>query len=98
MREGDGCTPEGTYRVDARNPRSRFHLGPHISYPNESDRARAMAAGASPGSAMMIRGLPDSLAWVGKLGRFIDPSVHRLDGWVHRSDQSRDRGDLASGG
>jgi L,D-peptidoglycan transpeptidase YkuD (ErfK/YbiS/YcfS/YnhG family) len=25
-REGDGCTPEGSYTVDARNPQSAFQL------------------------------------------------------------------------
>lgn len=72
VREGDGRTPEGTYRLDSRNPRSRFHLALHISYPNESDRARAVAAGASPGGDIMIHGLPNGLGWIGKLHRFID--------------------------
>ncbi len=72
FREGDGRTPEGTYRLDARNPRSRFHLALHISYPNESDRARAIAAGASPGGDIMIHGLPNGLGWIGKLHRFVD--------------------------
>jgi murein L,D-transpeptidase YafK len=71
-REGDGRTPEGTYRLDARNPRSRFHRALHISYPNESDRARAVAAGASPGGDIMIHGLPNGLGWIGKLHRFVD--------------------------
>jgi murein L,D-transpeptidase YafK len=71
-REGDGRTPEGTYRLDARNPRSRFHRALHISYPNESDRARAVAAGLSPGGDIMIHGLPNGLGWIGKLHRFVD--------------------------
>jgi murein L,D-transpeptidase YafK len=71
-RKGDGRTPEGTYRLDSRNPRSRFHLALHISYPNESDRARAIAAGASPGGDIMIHGLPNGLGWIGKLHRFVD--------------------------
>jgi len=72
FREGDGRTPEGTYRVDSRNRRSRFHLALHISYPNESDRRRAAAAGVSPGGDIMIHGLPNGLGWVGKLHRLVD--------------------------
>lgn len=71
-REGDGRTPEGNYRLDGRNPRSRFHLALHISYPNPSDRARAAAAGASPGGDIMIHGLPNGLGWIGKLHRLVD--------------------------
>src|SRR5688572_22309458 len=32
-KEGDMRTPEGNYIIDRRNPRSRFHLSLHISYP-----------------------------------------------------------------
>lgn len=60
QREGDGRTPEGDYLIDRRNPRSRYHLGLHISYPNEADRARAAEAGVDPGGDIMIHGLkPD---------------------------------------
>lgn len=58
-REGDGRTPEGHYRIDRRNPRSRYHLALHISYPNEADVARARALGVSPGGDIMIHGLKD---------------------------------------
>jgi murein L,D-transpeptidase YafK len=56
--EGDHKTPEGVYTIDARNPRSRFHLALHISYPDAADRERARALGARPGGAIMIHGLP----------------------------------------
>ena len=46
--EGDGKTPEGTYLIDRRNPRSKFHLSIGISYPNSKDIANAIAAGRSP--------------------------------------------------
>lgn len=72
VRDGDGRTPEGSYRLDWRNPRSRFHRALHISYPNESDRVRAAATGASPGGDIMIHGLPNGLGWIGKLHRFVD--------------------------
>lgn len=44
-REGDGCTPEGEFYVCRRNPRSRFGLALLLSYPNEEDAARGLAAG-----------------------------------------------------
>lgn len=58
-REGDGRTPEGIYTIDARNPRSAFHLSLRVSYPDESDRARAAALGVSPGGDIYIHGLPN---------------------------------------
>jgi murein L,D-transpeptidase YafK len=54
--EGDGKTPEGIYRIDRRNPNSRFHLSLGISYPNEVDRRTAMDMGKSPGGDIFIHG------------------------------------------
>ena len=58
-REGDFRTPEGRYLLDARNPNSDYFLSIHVSYPDESDRARARAQGVDPGGAIMIHGLPN---------------------------------------
>lgn len=55
--EGDGRTPEGVYRIDRRNPNSKFHLSVGISYPNERDVAFAEAMGKSPGGDIFIHGL-----------------------------------------
>lgn len=57
--EGDGRTPEGTYRIDRRNPNSAFHLSIGISYPNSKDVAFAMAHGKSPGGDIFIHGQPN---------------------------------------
>lgn len=57
--EGDGRTPEGAYYIDRRNPNSSYHLSIGISYPNAADRARARAAGVSPGGDIFIHGTPD---------------------------------------
>jgi murein L,D-transpeptidase YafK len=57
--EGDGRTPEGRYRIDRRNPKSRYYLALHISYPNAEDTERARAAGVEPGGDIMIHGLKD---------------------------------------
>jgi murein L,D-transpeptidase YafK len=61
--EGDGRTPEGTYRIDTRLAASRYHLALHISYPNAADQARAAARHLPPGGAIMIHGMP---SWFGR--------------------------------
>jgi murein L,D-transpeptidase YafK len=58
-REGDGRTPEGSYTVDARNPRSAFHLSLRVSYPDEGDKAHAASLGVSPGGDIYIHGQPN---------------------------------------
>jgi murein L,D-transpeptidase YafK len=45
--------------IDRRNPKSRYHLSLHISYPNADDAARARAADVEPGGDIMIHGLKD---------------------------------------
>jgi murein L,D-transpeptidase YafK len=65
--EGDGRTPEGTYAIDFKNSRSRFHLALRISYPNVTDREAARRRGASPGGDIMIHGLPNGLSWLNSL-------------------------------
>ena len=57
--EGDGRTPEGRYTIDRRNPKSKYHLSLHISYPSANDVARAQAAAVEPGGDIMIHGLKD---------------------------------------
>jgi murein L,D-transpeptidase YafK len=54
--EGDGKTPEGAYRIDRRNPKSRFHLSLGISYPNAADIAYAKSQGKEPGGEIFIHG------------------------------------------
>jgi murein L,D-transpeptidase YafK len=56
-RQGDDKTPEGLYRIDYRNPASRFHLALHISYPDATDKEQARKRGVSPGGDIMIHGL-----------------------------------------
>jgi murein L,D-transpeptidase YafK len=61
QREGDGCTPEGEYAIDSRNPKSAFHLSLRVSYPDAKDKARGAAEGVSPGGDIFIHGLPNGL-------------------------------------
>jgi murein L,D-transpeptidase YafK len=56
--EGDGRTPEGSYRINRRNPNSAFHLSLGISYPNTQDVAKARALDVSPGGEIFIHGGP----------------------------------------
>ncbi len=56
--QGDYRTPEGTYTVDSRIARSKFHRALHISYPNAADLAAARRSGTNPGGDIMIHGLP----------------------------------------
>lgn len=70
-REGDGRTPEGSYTIDARNPRSSFHLSLRVSYPDERDRQRAEELGVPPGGDIYIHGLPNG--W----RKFVTPHPRR---------------------
>ncbi len=61
---GDGKTPEGSYYIDARNPRSDYHLSLRISYPDKSDVRRAQKLGTDPGGDIFIHGLPNGKSWM----------------------------------
>lgn len=70
--EGDGKTPEGTYVIDFKHPRSRYHLSLRISYPSVADRDRASRLGVAAGSDIMIHGLPNGLGWLGAFHLYRD--------------------------
>jgi len=72
--QGDHRTPEGSYRIDWRNPASRFHLALHISYPNEADKDYARKLGVDPGGDIMIHGLADSFKEL--------EAAHRISDWT----------------
>lgn len=59
QRSGDFRTPEGRYTIEAKHVESDFFLALKVSYPNESDRARARGLGVDPGGQIMIHGLPN---------------------------------------
>ena len=55
LRDGDGRTPEGSYRVAAKNAQSPYHRFVGINYPNAEDVARGLGRGLlSPGQAASI--------------------------------------------
>lgn len=70
--EGDLQVPEGFYRVNALNPRSRFHLSLRIDYPNASDRI--LSDRESPGGDIYIHG---GRASIGCLA-MTDPAIEEI--------------------
>jgi murein L,D-transpeptidase YafK len=71
-RTGDHKTPEGVYRIDWRNPYSKFHLSLHISYPETRNTTAARRDGLEAGGDIMIHGLPSKLWWIGRFQRWVD--------------------------
>ena len=71
-KEGDLRTPEGRYKIDAKNPQSSFHLSLHISCPDKQDTKAARRNGVSPGGAIMIHGTPDYIAALYATGVYPD--------------------------
>jgi murein L,D-transpeptidase YafK len=58
IRMGDNRTPEGLFRIDYKNPDSKYHMSLHISYPDEAHIERARRMGYKAGGDIMIHGLP----------------------------------------
>ena len=48
IQRGDGRTPEGVYRIDFKNPQSKYHMALHVSYPDAAHLQRANQLGGSP--------------------------------------------------
>lgn len=61
VRQGDGRTPEGVYRINRLNRDSAYHLSLGLDYPQPADRAAARAGGYDPGGDIMIHGQPNAL-------------------------------------
>jgi murein L,D-transpeptidase YafK len=73
-RSGDFRTPEGSYRLIRRNPRSDFFLSMQVSYPNDSDLKNARRNHWDSGGSIMIHGLPNQLKH--------DPSYYESRDWT----------------
>ncbi|MBS0422344.1 MAG: L,D-transpeptidase family protein [Proteobacteria bacterium] len=73
-RSGDFRTPEGSYRLNRRNPRSDFFLSMQVSYPNEADLKHAKRNHWDTGGSIMIHGLPNQLKH--------DPSYYESRDWT----------------
>lgn len=63
--EGDGKTPEGTYKVDHKIRHSVNHRSLHLSYPNAKDKKQAKGRKVSPGGDICIHGLYKTLKHLG---------------------------------
>ncbi|MGB7320589.1 MAG: L,D-transpeptidase [Albidovulum sp.] len=61
IRQGDGKTPEGNFRINRLNAGSAFHLSLGLDYPQHDDILRARAGGYSPGGDIFIHGQPNAL-------------------------------------
>lgn len=72
-RQGDNKTPEGTYTICMKNPKSRGYKSLKISYPNETDRKHARQMGQDPGGDIFIHGL-----WWNTQ----NPKTHWKDNWT----------------
>src|SRR5690606_14005940 len=70
--EGDNKTPEGTYRINDRNPNSDFHKNLGVSYPNADEVAFAEQSGKSAGGLIKIHGLRNGRGFIGKFHRWKD--------------------------
>ena len=70
--EGDLRTPEGEYRIDLRNPDSRYYRSLRISYPSSTDRAYAQMLGIPPGGDIFIHGLGPEKRWMGDAHAFFN--------------------------
>lgn len=56
---GDRRTPEGRYRIDWKNPESKFYRSLRISYPDKTDAGVAASLATHPGDLIMIHGMPN---------------------------------------
>jgi murein L,D-transpeptidase YafK len=74
QRSGDFRTPEGTYRLERRNPRSDYFLSIKVSYPNRTDLRRAHVGHWDSGGSIMIHGLPNYLKH--------DPDYYQTHDWT----------------
>jgi murein L,D-transpeptidase YafK len=70
-RRGDHQTPEGTYTVDGKIPRSQFHKALHVSYPNSTDRV-LRKLGVSPGGDVETHGIGEHWGGLGAKDRLSD--------------------------
>ena len=61
VRQGDGRTPEGVFRIDRRNDRSAYYLSLGLDYPHPEDVARAAEGSYSPGGDIFIHGQPPGI-------------------------------------
>lgn len=67
VKQGDGKTPEGEYKISQKNSQSQFYLSLRVSYPEKKDLLAARKLGVSPGGDIMIHGLGPYFRFLGAL-------------------------------
>lgn len=72
QQQGDLRTPSGTYTLDYKNEKSKFHRSIHISYPNAADKARAKSLGVNAGGDIMIHGQKNGLGHLAAITQKLD--------------------------
>lgn len=78
LREGDEQVPEGLYRIELLNPKSKFHLSLRVNYPNELDREQARRDRRSHlGGDIMIHGEAVSVGCIA-IGNVAIEEIYRL--------------------
>jgi len=91
-REGDGKTPEGSYRICTVNRQSRFHIALGISYPSTADAEAALNDGRISRLAYLRIALMQRLGlrppWRTPLGGYV---------MVHGEDPGGRKGDWTAG-
>lgn len=60
VRQGDGKTPEGVFRIDRVNAQSSYHLSLGLDYPQAADLTRAAAGGYDAGGDIFVHGQPNA--------------------------------------
>ena len=61
VKQGDGKTPEGLYKINRRNPQSSYTLSLGLNYPLPADLKRAREGNYDPGGDIFIHGQPNRL-------------------------------------
>jgi len=87
QREGDQRTPEGSYVLDEKNPKSKFYRAIKISYPTAQQAAMARQHGLRPGGMVEIHGLPNG--WTAR--QLNHPSFDWTDGCIAVTNAEMDR-------
>lgn len=70
--EGDLKTPEGSYIINDKNPKSTYYKNLGISYPNAKDIAHARKLHRPAGGEIKIHGLKNYMGLLGKFHRWFD--------------------------
>ena len=71
-KQGDQRTPNGAYKLDYKNEKSKYYRSIHVSYPNAADKARAKKLGVNPGGDIMIHGQKNGFGQLASITQRLD--------------------------